>query len=102
MLTTLQVLRIKRQLEDYEHQLLNDLQQEEVMFGGHHGRQAGNPMVVRRTSQRLLETQAALSRIDEGDYGICCDCGRDIQLQKLQENPLATRCHRCQFDNEKN
>lgn len=39
---------------------------------------------------------AALQRMDEGDYGRCGDCGVDIPLARLQAAPEATRCIHCQ------
>lgn len=49
-----------------------------------------------RTATLLDEIDAALARIDAGDYGLCVDCEEPIDLRRLQAYPAATRCARCQ------
>lgn len=39
--------------------------------------------------------RAALSRIDEGEFGYCEDCGDEIVLGRLRLDPAATRCVSC-------
>jgi DnaK suppressor protein len=38
----------------------------------------------------------ALLRLDEGTYGICEDCGREISEGRLKAVPFARRCTQCQ------
>lgn len=38
---------------------------------------------------------AALVRIDEGEYGYCEDCGREIPPGRLRLDPAASRCVSC-------
>jgi DnaK suppressor protein len=38
----------------------------------------------------------ALLRLDEGTYGVCEDCGREISEARLQVIPFARRCLECQ------
>jgi DnaK suppressor protein len=38
----------------------------------------------------------ALLRLDEGTYGICEDCGREISEGRLKAVPFARRCIQCQ------
>lgn len=38
---------------------------------------------------RLFEVHKALTRIREGNYGICKQCGKEIPLERLQANPAA-------------
>lgn len=49
----------------------------------------------------LHEIEEALVRIDDGDYGVCMDCGIDIDLARLDAMPTAKRCIRCQESFEK-
>ena len=42
--------------------------------------------------QVLGEIDAALRRIDEGTYGICRVCGREIPPERLEARPWATLC----------
>lgn len=44
----------------------------------------------------LAQLDAALARIQSGDYGTCTDCGVDIQPERLQAAPQALRCIACQ------
>ncbi|MBI3939274.1 MAG: TraR/DksA family transcriptional regulator [Acidobacteria bacterium] len=45
---------------------------------------------------RLLEIEAALQRIDQGDYGRCVDCGGVLPARRLEVVPWASRCTPCQ------
>ena len=38
----------------------------------------------------------ALKHIEEGDYGSCQSCGKDIAEARLQARPMATLCIACQ------
>jgi len=38
----------------------------------------------------------ALERIDAGGFGVCEQCGGDIELSRLDVVPYATRCGRCE------
>jgi DnaK suppressor protein len=44
----------------------------------------------------LAEIEAALKRIEEGTYGICTNCGRQIVPERLEARPWATLCIDCQ------
>jgi RNA polymerase-binding transcription factor DksA len=49
-----------------------------------------------RDVDELRLVQGALSRLDDGIYGDCAECGRPIGLQRLFAQPAAERCARCQ------
>jgi DnaK suppressor protein len=51
---------------------------------------------VERDVGELRQLDAARSRMDEGSYGECLQCGRDIQYERLRANPSALRCIDCQ------
>jgi DnaK suppressor protein len=40
----------------------------------------------------LVEIEAALSRIDDGTYGLCANCGNPISPERLEAVPYATLC----------
>ena len=44
----------------------------------------------------LLDVEDALRRIDEGTYGKCAECGREIAPERLAAMPTATLCIDCQ------
>lgn len=48
----------------------------------------------RRQSERAA-IDAALRRIDEGEYGYCLTCGEDIAPARLEHNPAALTCIGC-------
>ncbi|MFY0312351.1 TraR/DksA family transcriptional regulator [Leisingera sp. D0M16] len=48
-----------------------------------------------RRQQETQRLQAALSRMDEGEYGYCEDCGEDIALKRLELDPAALKCISC-------
>ncbi len=43
----------------------------------------------------LAEIDAALQRIDDGTYGTCTNCGKDISLERLEAYPAASLCIDC-------
>ncbi|HEY8476497.1 MAG TPA: TraR/DksA C4-type zinc finger protein [Chloroflexota bacterium] len=68
------------------------------------------PYAVQRdldlTVRRILEIEArevreALARQQSGQYGICEDCGRRIDPERLRARPEATRCIECQRARER-
>jgi DnaK suppressor protein len=49
----------------------------------------------------LEEIKAALKRIEEGTYGICTNCGKQIAEARLEALPWATLCIDCARDRER-
>jgi DnaK suppressor protein len=43
----------------------------------------------------IRQIQGALKRIAEGNYGVCVQCGADIDPKRLKALPNATRCISC-------
>jgi DnaK suppressor protein len=50
----------------------------------------------------LKKIQDALSRIKEGTFGLCEDCGGDIDIRRLEVRPTATLCVHCKEEQERN
>lgn len=48
---------------------------------------------TRREREQVLD---AKRRLDEGTYGVCVDCGRPIDDQRLEARPQVERCLACQ------
>ena len=42
----------------------------------------------------------ALERIEEGQYGICDQCGREINEERLEIMPSTTMCYQCKLKDE--
>jgi len=49
----------------------------------------------------LAEIDTALKRIDNGTYGTCTNCGKQIPEERLEALPWATLCIDCQRDQER-
>ena len=49
----------------------------------------------------LADIDAALKRIDDGTYGLCAGCGRQIAEERLEARPWATLCIGCQRERER-
>lgn len=49
----------------------------------------------------LREVIEALTRLDEGTYGLCKVCGTEISKPRLQARPMATLCIHCQEKSDK-
>jgi DnaK suppressor protein len=47
----------------------------------------------RRDEARRVE--AAIKRIDDGDYGYCISCGEEIAPKRLEVDPTVPICIRC-------
>ncbi len=61
------------------------------------------------TLSRLTETQrreiaqidAALARVEAGEYGVCRDCGQEIDPRRLDALPYALLCTECASHRER-
>ena len=53
-----------------------------------------NAMESRR-QVKLQRIEAALLRLDNGDYGYCVDCGDEIPPRRLEIDPAIERCVSC-------
>jgi RNA polymerase-binding protein DksA len=47
------------------------------------------------SEQVLSEIDAALRRIEDGTYGTCTNCGREIPRERLEAQPWASLCIDC-------
>jgi RNA polymerase-binding protein DksA len=47
------------------------------------------------SEELLAKIDAALQRIEDGTYGICTNCGREIQRERLEATPWAELCIDC-------
>jgi len=50
---------------------------------------------VRMTKQQLSDIEHALSKIAQGTYGICDNCGKPIAEERLKVLPQANLCVAC-------
>ncbi len=88
-----------QQLQEEAIEFTQDIREEDRSYGNHMADDATDTYEQERqfALQRNLETvlaevNDALRRMDEGKYGICLDCGKDIPLERLEARPYALRC----------
>jgi DnaK suppressor protein len=51
--------------------------------------------ILENEDQILQETEASLKRLDEGRFGRCQQCGREIPQQRLRAIPYTAYCVQC-------
>jgi DnaK suppressor protein len=61
------------------------------------GRNAKNEDTCKKKLQKIFE---AIERIDEGEYGICEDCGDYINMKRLEVYPTTPWCIDCKTKKE--
>ncbi|MFC1576247.1 TraR/DksA family transcriptional regulator [Candidatus Omnitrophota bacterium] len=49
----------------------------------------------------FLKLEDAVKRIEEGNYGLCQECGKKISKTRLKAIPQTLNCHDCQEKEEK-
>jgi DnaK suppressor protein len=50
---------------------------------------------ARSIADSIADIDRAVAKIDDGSYGICDVCGRDIGAARLEALPAASRCVDC-------
>ena len=48
----------------------------------------------------LQKIDRALRKIEEGDFGVCEECGEEISTKRLEARPETTLCIRCKEEQE--
>lgn len=56
--------------------------------------------LVQMKGDTLRRVREALTRLDEGAYGSCADCGAEITEKRLHALPFAVRCAPCEKAHE--
>ena len=60
-----------------------------------------NMILSDRDREKLMAIEDALTRIDQGEYGICEECEEEIGVGRLKVMPFTRLCVRCQELREK-
>ncbi|WP_084332509.1 TraR/DksA family transcriptional regulator [Marinobacterium jannaschii] len=50
---------------------------------------------IRRQLVELRACERALERIENGDFGVCLECGEELEVNRLRGNPLTELCLSC-------
>lgn len=56
---------------------------------------AENLSVETTLEERLQNVISALERIENGTYGFCDNCQKEIDIERLRANPSAKTCIKC-------
>jgi len=97
------LLEMKAELERlaHEHEHDSDIVELDQTTQGRLSRmdalqgQAMAQEVARRREAELRRIEAALARVDEGDYGLCVTCGEEIARKRLELDPAIHNCIDC-------
>ena len=106
--------KLKMRLEAERERLLNELSQTNVVverenlgYGNHMADDAteafeqAKDLALRQNLERLLDqVEDALERFEAGTYGVCEQCGEEIDPARLKALPYATLCLSCQQHRE--
>ncbi len=60
-----------------------------------------NVAMVDRHIHQIRDIEATRQRIEAGRFGICVDCGVEVDFDRLMAYPTAKRCLRCQQQRER-
>ena len=100
------IQRFKQRLQDKERELLSDIARLEEEARGSGEAEVRDPIDDATSSQgtsealqeetlasqTLIQVQDALKRIEDGTYGKCIACGRQIEAARLEAIPWAAYC----------
>jgi DnaK suppressor protein len=53
-----------------------------------------------RERKLIFKIQEALQRLDDGEFGICEQCGEEIGIDRLKARPVTTLCIECKASQE--
>lgn len=53
-----------------------------------------------RERKLIKKIQQALQRIEDGEFGICQECGEEIGVARLKARPMTTLCIACKSKQE--
>ena len=52
--------------------------------------------LIEMKAETLTKIMLALQRLEQGSYGSCLECGKDIPEARLRALPFAVRCRSCE------
>jgi DnaK suppressor protein len=51
--------------------------------------------ILEQTRQHFAQIESAMLRLDDGSFGVCATCGKDIPFARLEVRPYSTQCVNC-------
>ena len=56
---------------------------------------------IRDRERKLIsKIDKAMERVEDGTFGLCDECGEDIEFKRLEARPVATLCIECKTRQE--
>jgi DnaK suppressor protein len=95
---------VRSDLEQSEHQSFSELIGEVRDSGDESNAELmarGERAELSRHAQDLDDVDGALKRIGDGSFGICIECGGNVDVERLRAYPTAKRCIECQSRHER-
>lgn len=99
------LLKLKEELEESEINKIQSFKDStgELSLIDNHPADVGDElferskdMSIRENNHMMLEkVNDALDKIEQGDYGICASCQKQIEQQRLEAVPYAAECVKC-------
>lgn len=96
---------LEEEISEFQQEIveLGDDQEQERGTGGNHfaddasslGEQQTISTIGDNFKEQLQLVEDALKRMDEGTYGICQRCGKQIPMERLEALPYAAFCIEC-------
>lgn len=77
--------------DDMREPLDNDMEEQLTEIDDADVNQSLDDMI----NKEIIQIRAALTRIEDGSYGTCANCGKDIAEGRLEALPYATNCIDC-------
>ena len=112
-MTASETKELREALQEQRNHVLKDVNRHGVMTGVGAGVIADETERAEKISDAAVEHQLgfseskllekieyALTRLDEGSYGICDNCGKQINIERLKAKPSVSLCINCQSAKE--
>lgn len=107
--------RFKKLLEERKTALLNTLNDnkeqglgfssedlpDEIDLATTEADQSLNLRLRDRERVLLKKIERTIQKIDEGEFGICEQCGEEISVKRLEARPVTDLCIRCKEEQER-
>ncbi|MGI9667944.1 MAG: TraR/DksA family transcriptional regulator [Acidimicrobiia bacterium] len=54
--------------------------------------------IIENLKHQLDDVDAALAKVDNGTYGVCDSCGKDIGAARMEFRPMSVKCVDCKSE----
>ena len=89
-INAIKTIETKTKIVDLDQQLIGRLSRMDSIMD-----QKMSIAKLERQKVRLKQLEQALNNIQTDDFGVCIDCGEDIEFKRLQSNPTVKKCFEC-------